>query len=370
MTDGTSGREPKQLPEFYDDDVLGFEYRIVPEDGLPPARVYSLVYPPIGFFPFYGTGDGDYYGYYWPLGREEKPPLIASTNHGVGSLVPENSQIDRFYLCQLARIMNDPDEDVDDSLASSAEQYKSLVEAATGESQPHQPSRRIHADDFRTLLEVDPDSPFFLTAVGDLYLLDNDLEEAVSSYLIAIDRLPEYVAAHFGLAMAYRRLRQPEKSLPHLREALVGTQAFYGGSFWAETWLPGGEIRNDWRRKSLLWLQQGLRRAKEIEDPFLKAVGDLQFQSGVKESGDFSIMENLIEEYLDLEEPIEAVKIWMLYGQRAAEETVSFRERLGLTPQGYGTRLVELLERANLQRRASLVRDMIARLDSPEGLYL
>lgn len=370
MTDGTSGREPKQLPESYDDDVLGYESEIVPEGGLPPARVYSMVYPPIGFFPFYGIGNGDYHGYFWPLGREDGPPLIAFSNHDVGSLIPENSRIDRFYLCHLACLPTGRDEEPAESNSFSAEEYRSLVETATGESYSDQPTRRIHADDFRTLLEVDPDSPFFLTAVGDLCLLDNAPEDAVPFYVAAIERLPEYVAAHFGLAMAYRRLRQPEKTLPHLREALVGTQAFYGGSFWAETWLPGGEMRNDWRRKSLLWLQQGLRRAKEIEDPFLKVVGDLQFQSGVKESSDFSIMENLIEEYFDRGEPIEAVKVWMLYGQRAAEETVSFRERLRLTPQGYGTRLAELLERANLKRRASLVRDMTARLDSPEGLYL
>lgn len=355
LDDGWAGREPQQLPEVY----------------YAGARVYSLIYPPIGFLPFYEIGNGDDHGYYWPLGREESPPLIAMSSHDTGSIIPENSQIVRFYACQVAREraeLEDEEDEFEDSF-SSADEYRSIVEAAIGKSLPDDVIAPVQADDIRGLLELDPESPFLLTAVGDLCMQDNDVEQAIHYYGQAVEHLPEYVAAHFALALAYRRQRQRTEAMHHLREALVGNPVFYGGSFWAETWLPGNKMRNDWRRKSLMWLQQYSQQAS-VDDPLIAAACELQFQEGVKESPDFEIFESLIVEYLDRGQPVEAVKIWMLYGHRAAEETVSFRSRLGLTSKRYGERLIELLDLAKLNRRAQLVRDMVTRLQSPEGNHL
>jgi hypothetical protein len=70
-----------KLPREYDDDFLGYRASFgasYPDGTAIRTRVYSLVFPPPGFFPFYDTGYGDYHGFYWPIGREDRPPLSLS----------------------------------------------------------------------------------------------------------------------------------------------------------------------------------------------------------------------------------------------------------------------------------------------------
>jgi hypothetical protein len=91
------------MPTEYDDDILNVEGGSYP-DGTPiKTRVHSLVYPPIGFFPFAGTGNGDYHGFYWPIGREERPPLVAYSSHDAYALIPEHGDLTSAGRCQLAR---------------------------------------------------------------------------------------------------------------------------------------------------------------------------------------------------------------------------------------------------------------------------
>lgn len=319
-----------------------------------------MIYPPIGFFSFYGIGNGDEHGLYWPLGQEDVPPLVAFTSHDVGSVIPESSNVERFYRCELSR--SDGHELCD---------YRWLAERATGRPQPEKTDESIASDDFRGLLAVDPESPFLLTAVGDLSFEDGDLERATEHYLKAVTRLPEYLAAHFALALCYRRMQRPAEVVVHLRKTLVSSTLFYGGSFWRETCLPAISIRNDWQRKSLMWLQRRRDCPPELEDdPFLREVNNLTFERGIKESRDFDILNALIDEYVARSQPLESVRLWLLYGERAAAETTSFRERLGLTPRAFGTRLIELLRLAGLTARADLAADMLSRLFKPDGRYL
>src|SRR4029453_14982544 len=43
-----------------------------PNPGMP------YVFPPVGFlvWEFRNLGDGDAMGYYWPVGREDRPPIV------------------------------------------------------------------------------------------------------------------------------------------------------------------------------------------------------------------------------------------------------------------------------------------------------
>ena len=40
-----------KLPTTYDDDILGYERGFYPDKTPARSSVYSLVFPPIGFFP-------------------------------------------------------------------------------------------------------------------------------------------------------------------------------------------------------------------------------------------------------------------------------------------------------------------------------
>ena len=92
-----------RMPTEYDDDILNVEGGFYP-DGTPTrTRVYSIVYPPVGFFPFAGTGNGDYHGLYWPIGREDEAPMVAYSSHDAYALIPEHGDLDSAARCQLAR---------------------------------------------------------------------------------------------------------------------------------------------------------------------------------------------------------------------------------------------------------------------------
>lgn len=350
-----------KLPTRWTDDILDLEAEFPPDIAPTPPRIYSLIFPPVGFFPFHEIGNGDSYGFYWPTGREDGPPIVAFMSHDVGSLIPEHSSIESFYACQTAKHGSD------DDLATD---YGDLVRRATGEIPVDHNLRDIASDDYDQLLTLDPLSPYYLCAAGDICLSRNDIDGAERYYRLSLEQLPEYVAAHFGLASVLRRLRRPEEASLHLRETLLALQAFYGGSFWADNSLPG-TFRNDWNRKAFSWLKRTKTfHPSLMEDPFINHMDQLTFETGLAHNPDMDILEQLEEEYLQADAPAEAVRIWQLVGDRAAAETTSFRERYSLTPATYGTHLAELYDLAGNPLRAELVRNMLSHMEKPDGLYL
>lgn len=354
-----------KLPTTYDDDI--FNYGREPSNkGLnSPSTVYSLIYPPIGFFPFYGIGNGDHYGLYWPLGREDSPPLVAFCSHDAFSLIPENSSIESFYDCALARGQSDNDDS-----AIDLEDYADIVTTATGSPPVKHDVRGVAYNDFDRLLNLDSKSPFYNCAQGDVLLERNDLDGAEQQYRKALQQLPEYVAAHFGLANLLRRQRRQEEASLHLREALTGPLTLWGGSFWSDTSLPG-KFRNDWNRKALTWLQRTATCHETIRDDlFVRQISEMSFKTGEANNRDLDILHSIVEDYANAGEYAKAVQAWTLIGNMAALETTSFRERYQLTPVRYGNRLAELLALSGNPRRAALVKNMLKAMKKPEGLYL
>jgi hypothetical protein len=54
----------------------------------PPSA--NNVYPPVGYLRWtvLEVGNGDDYGYYWPVGREDRDPIVCATEHDAGRVVP------------------------------------------------------------------------------------------------------------------------------------------------------------------------------------------------------------------------------------------------------------------------------------------
>jgi hypothetical protein len=353
-----------KLPSEYDDDFLEYEtgFGASYPDGTPiRSRVYSLVFPPPGFFPFYGIGNGDYHGFYWPIGREDGPPIIAFSSHDVWSLIPENSDIESLYRCQLATSNGDTD---------ILHRYRDLAEIAIGKPTSEHNIRGLKHDDFNGLLLLDPKSPFYLCAAADVHVGNNEIEAAEQRYRQSLDELPEYVAAHFGLAYVLRRQRRGEEATVYLRQSLLGPLALYGGSFWANTSLPGS-FRNDWHRKALMWLQSSKTVHESIaDDPFIRSIDKLTFQSGLAVNPDLDVLRAIIDEYVAKGRYADAARTWQLIGDRACLETCTFRERYNLNPTTYGKRLAELLELAGNVFRTELIKNMLTKIEKPEGQYL
>ena len=55
-------------------------------------------YPPLGFVPLFDAelGNGDYFGLYWPLGKENEEPIVCDMLHDEWALEPSFSSLEKF----------------------------------------------------------------------------------------------------------------------------------------------------------------------------------------------------------------------------------------------------------------------------------
>ncbi|WP_425615099.1 hypothetical protein NA78x_004990 [Anatilimnocola sp. NA78] len=349
-----------KMPSQYNDDLLGLEGQWQYPDGTDRRVVaHSVVYPPNGFLPFLDLGTGDYFGYYWPLGKESEEPLVAFSSHYAHSLIPEYSNLSNAAKCKLAKGASRNDHEFRDVLL------------AAGLPEPSIDFREIvQSEDHGRLLALDPHSPFHHCAYANQLVVRNELEQAEIHYRQAVELLPEYGVAHFGLGYLLRRTRRMPQAAVHLRAALVSPITFWGYSYWRGHALPG-DFCNDWPRKALLWLQQLRELPIELrDDPFLARIKELKLTSGQAADDDLPILRQIVDEYITRRQWFDAVMLWTNLGDRASAETTSFRERHRLTARSFAVRLAELLRLAGNEQRALLVESRLATLSAPEGLHL
>ena len=188
-------------------------------------------------------------------------------------------------------------------------------------------------------------------ANADLALSRNDTNTAESLYLKAVEVLPEYTAAHYGLALLNRRLRRPEEAIRWLLGAIRSPLAFRGASFWDSTYLPPERVnREDYRRKCLLWLQQARpeQAGAAADDPLFQARHLLTFAYGVTANDDYLVYDEAVEAYVRQGRTVDAIRLGMLYGELMMCETTPFRDRYGFKPEGHRQRLLRLFRSAGL----------------------
>lgn len=319
-------------------------HRVLPdgtwEACLPDSRI---IYPPVGFlpWPFCSIGNGDDYGYYWPVGREEHSPLVMMMSHDYGGLNPIASSIEA-----LERMGDHPD--LSELLGRGETSNRSNDEQKMESERP----------DISARLALDEDSPFLLVANADAAVGRNEYDVAESLYLRAIELLPEYTAAHFGLVVLYRRNRRTGDALKAMIATIRCPLCFRGASFWADTYLPTDHVnRQDFHKKCFHWLQQ-TRSAPSHEiadDPLFQARGRLTFASGVTTNDDYLVYDEVIDAYVRLGRTIEAIQLGMRYGELMMGETTPFRERYCFTTARHRIRLRQLFHAANLADRSKLV---------------
>jgi len=83
-----------RFPDWY---FRGSKVDGAPVD-FPPSPIYSLVFPPVGFWPLVQLGNGDELGFYWPLGCENVEPIIVETAHDVWGLVPVARTLPDYWI--------------------------------------------------------------------------------------------------------------------------------------------------------------------------------------------------------------------------------------------------------------------------------
>jgi hypothetical protein len=285
---------------------------------------FNGCYPPLGYLRWtvLEVGNGDTYGYYWPVGHEERVPLVCTTEHDVFRVVPIASDLAgclRLLMETRPKIANE------------------VKEVAQGCDVPLAIERPGAATTDRALSTLDPHSPELLLVQAREAMRTGDLTLCERSLLDALDVLPEYGLAIFVLSQLYRRQQRFADAAQALLDMICAPLCFGGGY--------------DMRLKCLRTIQGMPDVLIRSDDVLWHQRSRLTFRIGVRENDDFLIYEEAIASCLATGAGVKAIWLRMLVGELLALETVSFQERYGWTHEKHRHDLARDLTAAGLSAR-------------------
>ena len=230
-------------------------------------------YPPLGFQPVWDAelGNGDYFGLYWPYGRENSEPIVCDMLHDEWVLQVSFSSVAFFV------------------------DYLEVNDWCRGDVDINDPG--LVTKRFQRIRE----------------LLRNHPEEAVSQLQKICNDFPEASEYWFTLASQLRRIGN------HSESHLASIRAF--ASNWAFGLPPNGTLR-------LLQNAKG-----KIDDPLVDRSSELTMNyGGVKENSNYKILKECISVYLTSPTPVLGILLNQNYGYMMYMETNAFQERNGFVP--------------------------------------
>lgn len=307
------------------------------------------VYPPPGYLAWnrLEVGNGDTFGFYWPLGREDAPPLVCSVEHDAWALRPLASSLAAAARLHAAAWPDDSDEwaELAEDFGVPLDDARKRPHAAEPETGWKDVSVGGHlywgiqsADE---LLHLDPGSPALLLARAAEHRHPQAMDEAERSLLRALEILPEYTAAWWELVQLRRRRQAPAAEQIEAMVNCITSPLAFG---------PADRV------KCLGWLQRLPDSADPgNRDPVWLRRGRLAFVQGGRENGDYEVLSECIAAYHEQGLHLRAVRLRIVYGEMIAEETLSFRERAGFTWPAHWSALRDDLRRAGLDARLPAV---------------
>ena len=307
--------------------TLGFACE--PDGTVRDWPLLNVSYPPLGYLPWrvLEVGNGDTYGYYWPVGYEDRDPLVCTTEHDVFRVVPIASDLGGcLRLLKATR----------SAIASEVREVAREFEVSLSQVRS---SATISPDP--SLATLDPHSPELLLAqgreamrVGDLTLCEHCAREALAM-------LPEYGSALELLSQLYRRQRRLDDTAQALLDMICAPLCFGRGY--------------EARLKSLRALQRLPDELVSDDDVLWRQRRSLTFRTGVKANDDFLLYEEAIAAYLSAGHARRAVWLRMLVGELLALESVSFQERYGWTQEKHRGDLARDLLAAGFSARLTML---------------
>lgn len=250
---------------------------------------YGSAFPPLGFTPFFdcALGNGDTFGLYWPIGRENIEPIVAETWHDSWLVQPTYSTLDTFL-----------------AAAKVAE-----------EGYPEPPS-----------LAEDPASPRALFQSAKEYIKNQNVDLAIQLLEKAINVLPEYTKVLSLLWAQYVRVGRTQEALSVAIQAIISPPCF-------------GERP----QKALRWLCSQKSAPSDEHDPIWRIKNQLKLAyGGVKENTDYPLLLGAINEYMSQSQFISAATLMQTYAALMSRETVSFQERYGFEPKAFAAWQIEV----------------------------
>ncbi len=326
---------------------LGFD--LTPDNtptGFKQSGTFDSHYPPPGYLPFdvLAVGNGDTYGFYWPIGKEDCPPLVLTTMHDAWSVFPVASTFERalrlIHACGLA----------EGEVEEIAEQFE--VDLSGLPSIGDDNSVSLFGKSASALLEIDDSSPSILLAVARTARSAGDLVTAEKFVVRATELLPEYSDAWQLLA----ELRQQAHNQPGFIDAALRALSS-PFSFGARD-----------RGKLLISLQELPDSAcAEPHDPIWTRRRSLTFSDNFYESPDLPLLTDAIAEFHSARQYLRAVHLQLLFGdlidqqdcflirEYVAGHTTAFQDRSRLPWKGFRADLRQAHIAANLTARLLVV---------------
>jgi tetratricopeptide (TPR) repeat protein len=292
----------------------------------PPSYCSGVLYPPLGYLEWriLEVGNGDTYGYYWPIGKENNDPIVCTTMHDEWTLWPVATNLEKCLRVLLVRepyladeilaVANDFGYDVSDI---------QILDGPVGHEWPD-------------ALPQDPDSPALLLDRARRVLHEENLGEAQGLLAHALDVLPEYTEASFLLARICRRQRDLEATRAALLAVLTSPDSLCARV-------------EPTREKALAWFQ-ALRG------------GDLSGGDGVlwrerrrltagysrMSPNEYAIYEEAIAAYHAAGQGTTAVRVRVLIGEILYRQGATF----AWIPEAHARKLRADIEKAGLDLRA------------------
>ncbi len=244
-------------------------------------------YPPLGFCPFWEHeyGNGDLFGLYWPIGFEDRDPIVAEIAHDSWAFLPSFSSLERF----LAAVQLD-EEDDDEWV------------------------------DTPPTLEFDPLSPLACLQAARSHLKSQNVGAAVECLETAARVLPEYTEAQALLCSQYRRLNRHDDAVRAAIQAIISPPSL-------------GGVPSDIAQ----WLARQSACPAELEtDPIWISRKQLTLNfGGVKENAEYAVLRSAIDAYLQQSAFIPAMTLMQTFAEYMTGETISFKERQGFDGEEY-----------------------------------
>jgi hypothetical protein len=243
---------------------------------------YEGPYPPLGFCPIveHQLGNGDVFGLYWPVGREDHDPIVAETYHDDQSIQPQFSSLERF------------------------------LTAGTKQGNDFDDNGHVAPPTF----EEDPRSPVACLRAARNHLQGQNVEAAIKCLETAVSVLPEYTDAQALLCSQYRRVGKSDAAIRSAIQAVISPPCF-----------------GDRPLQLLQWLSRQSSCPTECEsDPIWINRGRLTLKfGGTKENEQCNLLREAIDHYLDSANFIAGMTLMQTYAELMYSETKSFQERNG-----------------------------------------
>lgn len=236
---------------------------------------------PLGFVTFqdHALGNGDYFGFYWPIGREDAEPIIAEDQHDGGTLEPGFSNLASFLRLTAGHDEGD------------------WIELPTVEEDPASPLNR-----YRKARD--------LIAAGAF-------AEAVAELDAAIATLPEYTDALAALAGQHMRAGRLDDACRVAHQMIISPPCF---GHWRSVqhvarWFSKLETGPADLADDPIWL--GREKLATIPT------------GGTKDGPAYPVLREAIDIYVGRGDIVKALTLMQTYSDFMNGETKSFQERNG-----------------------------------------